>query len=196
VSDKDTLRVYDAQANRYAEVTEGLSRDPLLADFIAALPPGGRVLDLGCGPGIAAAHMAAQGLAVDATDASAEMVALARAHPGVTAWQASFDEIAGEALYDGVWANFSLLHAPPAAMPRHLAALHRALKPGGRLHIAVKTGTGEARDRLGRFYTYYTAAELTALLDTTGFTILFSTTGRDIGLDGTPADWLSLAATA
>lgn len=192
--DRETLSVYDANARQYAEVTAGLRDDPDLAAFIAAMTPGARVLDLGCGPGLAAEVMAEAGLQVDATDASAEMVRLAAERPGITAWQATFDEIVGERLYDGVWANFSLLHAPRDAMPRHLGAVARSLKPGGRLHIGVKTGSGARRDRLGRLYTYYAKDELAGLLTAAGFELTGQRRGRDPGLDGEPADWITMAA--
>jgi len=192
--DTETLRVYDAMAEKYASVTADASADPLLAGFIKALPRGAHVLDLGCGPGIIAGHMARAGLSVTATDASTEMVALAAGTPGVTARLATFDEIAGEDIFDGIWANFSLLHAPRAAMPRHLAALRLALKPGGLFHIALKSGTGAHRDALGRLYTYYTADELDHLLRAAGFTPISSATGRDIGLSGEMADWIAITA--
>jgi hypothetical protein len=124
------------------------------------------------------------------------MVALARRHPGVTARRASFDDIDAVARYDGIWASFSLLHAPRADLPRHLAALVRALKPGGRFHIAVKTGNGEKRDRLGRFYTYYTDAELSGLLEAAGLTITARRTGSGKGLDGAVAPWIAITASA
>lgn len=192
--DTETLRVYDAMAEKYASVTADASADPLLAGFIKALPRGAHVLDLGCGPGIIAGHMARAGLSVTATDASTEMVTLAAGTPGVTARLATFDEIAGEDIFDGIWANFSLLHAPRAAMPRHLAALRLALKPGGLFHIALKSGTGAHRDALGRLYTYYTADELDHLLRAAGFTPISSATGRDIGLSGEMADWIAITA--
>lgn len=192
--DPETLRVYDEMAGKYASVTADAASDPLLAGFIDALPRGAHVLDLGCGPGIIAGHMAGSGLRVTATDASAEMVALAADTPGVTARLATFDEIAGEDIFDGIWANFSLLHAPRAAMPGHLSALHKALKPGGLFHIALKSGTGAHRDSLGRFYTYYTADALDALLRNAGFTPFSSATGRDTGLSGEIADWIAITA--
>lgn len=197
MADDRTIRVYDRRAADYAAMTGDYNAgDPRLEAFIAACPPGGRVLDLGCGPGTAAAAMARAGLTVEATDASAEMVALAAAHPGVTARQARFDDIAGTAILDGVWANFSLLHAPRAAFPGHLAALHRALKPGGVFFVALKLGRGEARDALGRFYAYYDAEELDRLLTAAGFSVQDSVTGSGPGLDGTLSDWISVHARA
>ncbi|QUJ75768.1 class I SAM-dependent methyltransferase [Sulfitobacter albidus] len=190
--DDETLRVYATRTADYAKFAQ--IEDPHLATFIARLKPGAQVLDLGCGPGHAAAAMADAGLHPAATDAVAEMVALAARHPGVTARQMTFDQIAGEDLYDGIWANFSLLHAARADLPRHLSALHRALRPGGAFHIGMKTGTGTQRDAIGRRYTYVTEAELRGLLADAGFTVTAATTGRDKGLDGTYADWITLAA--
>ncbi|MCQ0092383.1 class I SAM-dependent methyltransferase [Roseovarius sp. M141] len=194
--DKETLGVYGARAQDYAAMTDDLADDKHLTAFIAAMPAGARVMDIGCGPGRAAGQMAAAGLTVDAIDAVPEMVAMAAAQPGVTAWQATFDQIAGDALYDGIWANFSLLHAPRAALPGHLSAIHRALKSGGLFHIGMKTGEGEGRDDLGRFYTYYTEAALRGLLIAAGLTPGNGWTGRDIGLAGNPDDWSVIHAYA
>lgn len=196
MADRDTLSVYAREAARYAEVTEAAARDPSLLAFMEALPEGGHVLDLGCGPGHAAAAMAARGFTVDAVDASAEMVAEAKRIHGLDARVARFGDIAGEDVYDGVWASFSLLHAPKADMPGHLARLHRALKPGGRIAIGLKTGEGERRDSLGRFYAYYTLAEITGLLGDAGFTVTGHAEGEDPGLDGVMAHWLVVRADA
>jgi len=138
--------------------------------------------------------MARAGLKVDATDASQAMVDKAGQEPNVTAWQASFDDIGGDNIYDGIWASFSLLHAPRDAFPVHLSALHKALKPGGAFAIGLKLGDGTHRDRLGRQYTYYTETELHARLTEAGFTVTGHDTGRGPGLDGTDSDWIVMRA--
>ena len=141
MSDPDTLKVYATQAADYAAFSsDHLSRDPLLTAFIAALPAGSHALDLGCGPGAAAAVMAGAGLHVRATDAVPEMIALVPAHPNIHAQVQTFDQISGTDLYDGIWANYSLLHAPREQLPAILRALHTALKSGGQFHIAMKLG--------------------------------------------------------
>lgn len=193
MADAETIAVYDRKAAEYADLTDGaMERDPRLSAFIVAMPEGGHVLDLGCGPGTSARIMAVAGIRVDAVDASAEMVAMASRHAGVTARQAEFADIDGQDCYDGIWASFSLLHAPRAALPHHLRALHKALKPGGSFVIAVKTGTGETRDEIGRLYTYYEEDTLIRLLQDHGFTPIEITRGRDRGLSGAPADWVSV----
>ncbi|WP_166418200.1 class I SAM-dependent DNA methyltransferase [Cochlodiniinecator piscidefendens] len=194
--DNETINIYNAQANKYADLTQSDAEDQILADFIQALPKGAVVLDLGCGPGHWAARMQSAGLAVIATDASEEMVALARQHPGVDARLATFDELPSDVKFDGVWANFSLLHAPRADFPRHLAALKAVLNPGGLLHIGLKTGDGEHRDKLGRRYTYYQPDDLDKHLRTAGFTPFHHQTGAGTGLDGQIANWIVVRAHA
>lgn len=198
MTDRVTLDVYDLRAGEYAQVTAAEGPDETLRAFMAGLPAGGRVLDLGCGPGASARWMAQAGLKVEAWDASAGMVKLAQAQPGVVARLASFDDLAGEpdGRFDAVWANFSLLHAPRKALPRHLSQIARVLRPGGAFHIAVKEGTGERRDRLGRLYAFYTEEELRALLEVAGFAVGDFRRGRDRGLDGSLSDWISVTAHA
>jgi len=168
--DAQTLAVYDERAADYADFTASAVEKTALAAFIAACPAQGRVLDLGCGPGHAAGAMQRAGLQVDATDATPAMVRMARTHPGVTVRQATFDDLDGHAIYDGIWASFSLLHSGRAAFPGHLAAIARALRPGGFLMLGMKLGSGEKRDSLGRLYAYYSEAELDTHLSATGLT--------------------------
>ena len=195
MADKETLRVYDAKAADYAKLIDSDTKEnPYLERFIARLPTGGRVLDLGCGPGLAATRMANAGLQVDAIDGSVEMVAMAAQHDGVTAWQATFDQITGTDIYDGIWANFCLLHASKEAMPHHLAAMVTALKPGGAFHIGMKLGSGSQRDAIGRLYSYYSEPELITLLGAAGLTAGETDHGRTVGLDGTEAYWIVVAA--
>ncbi|EAU44135.1 class I SAM-dependent DNA methyltransferase [Salipiger bermudensis] len=193
MSDDRTLAVYAKRAQDYANLQPDAPFETL-STFIARLPEGARVLDLGCGPGHDSGHMAKAGLAVEALDASPEMVALARASHGVDARQGHFDDLDAHARYDGIWASFSLLHAPRADMPRHLAAIARALKPGGLLGLSLKEGTGEGRDRLGRFYTFYIEDDLRALLADVGLTIRDVTRGEGRGLDGSASTWISVLA--
>ena len=190
--DEQTIAVYDARTPDYAKMVSAWDT-PGLDGFVEFTPRPGHVLDLGCGPGLDAKLMIASGLTVDAVDASAAMVEAARAE-GVPARQASFDEIVGEDVYDGIWANFSLLHAPRAAFPFHLMALKRAIKPGGLLHLGMKLGDGEGRDDLGRFYTYYDEEDLMRHLTMTGFTPAAHFKGAGKGLSGEHSPWIWIHA--
>ena len=87
--------------------------------------------------------------------------------------------------YDGIWANFSLLHAPRAKFPDHIAAIKTALREDGILHLGLKTGSGSQRDALGRLYSFHTVTELTSILESADFEILSITEGQEAGLAGT-----------
>lgn len=186
--DAETMAVYAGAARQYAEMTlprpEDRMFDPDLTAFLARIPKGGRVLDLGCGPGHWAAQMRDAGFEVDAVDASPEMVELAQNDHSLDARVALFEDLPSRATYDGIWANFSLLHAPKSAFPDHLARVHAALKPGGTFHIGMKLGEDEGRDRLGRFFSYYREDELHDLLQQAGFTPRQSRRGNGKGLAG------------
>lgn len=197
MSDARTLAVYNSQTDAYeAMMAAEAASDRVLRSFIDTVPPGGRVLDLGCGPGTHARVMAEAGLAVEAIDASRAMAARANRIPGVAARLGRFEDVAGEARYDGVWASFSLLHAPRRALPVHLARIARALRSGAPLFVGMKTGQGEGRDRLGRFYVFYTPSELEARLCEAGLAPCEAWTGMGRGLDGTESEWVVMRADA
>jgi SAM-dependent methyltransferase len=192
--DETTIAAYNAKADDYAQAFSNASNSKALARFMGQLPAGASVLDLGCGPGAHAAALHASGFQVTAMDASAAMVAKARAHKGITVRQAGFADLSEQAAYDGVWANFSLLHAARADFPGHLSRIATALKPGGLFHLGMKTGEGEHRDALGRFYTYYTLDELRSHLTAAGFEVIDQVEGKGKGLAGTVDPWVEMLA--
>ncbi|MFB7123519.1 class I SAM-dependent methyltransferase [Kitasatospora sp. NPDC056273] len=108
------------------------------------LPPApGRVLDLGCGTGRNAIHLASLGFEVDAVDLSATALAWAQerareAGPGARPrfHRASIFEVQLPCeSYDLVYDSGCLHHLPPHRRVGYLALLDRALAPGG--HFAV-----------------------------------------------------------
>ncbi|WP_299588926.1 class I SAM-dependent methyltransferase [uncultured Tateyamaria sp.] len=196
MSDPETLSIYAAKAAEYADLVKIADTDPTLLRFIEALPRGATTLDIGCGPGFAAGAMAAAGMQAHAWDPVPEMVAMAAARPGVTAEERTYADLTATDVYDGIWANFSMLHTPLADWPAQFAAIHRALKPDGLFHFGTKLGAGQSRDKIGRLYSYMTEAELTELFTTTGFDITYSHTGEEAGLSGEIAPFIVVQAHA
>lgn len=194
MADARTLGVYAARAADYAKRFGKAGEGAHMKAFLAEVPKGGRILDLGCGPAHTAAAMKRAGFEMEAWDASPELARIAREQYGVDVRIATFDDLADIARFEAVFANFSLLHAPKSEMPGHLARISRALKPGGILHLGLKTGTGEARDALGRFYAFYEDGEITRLVEGAGLRVFRRTTGEEAGLDGTVAPWIILLA--
>ncbi len=166
--DPATQAFYDAEAAAYAEYSGARPDQARLDRFAGRLAPGARVLDFGCGSAWAAARFAELGHPVAALDASAGLAEEARRRYGIEVRVARFDAFEERAAYGGIWASFSLLHAPREALPGHLARLARALLPGGVLYVGMKEGTGSKRDALGRLYTYVSAAELRGWAEAAG----------------------------
>ena len=185
---EETLAIYDARAGDYAGLTEDIGESRQLAAFAAALPEGARVLDLGCGPGFYAGWLAQRGFEVDAWDGSGEMVTLARQQSAVRVRQAFFDDLNAAEFYDGVWANFSLLHAHKADFPGLLRRVFRSGKPGMTFCIAMKLGQGEGPDAIGRYYAYYSEEELETHLTDAGFRVIERWRGKGTGLSGEVAE--------
>ena len=150
------------------------------------------MLDLGCGPGMASARMRESGLRADPIDASIEMVNLANNIYDLNARKVEFSKIHGEEIYDGVWANFSLLHATKIEFKLHLHAIYKVLKPMGYFAIGMKLGEGERRDEIGRFYAYYSEIDLNQLLTNAGFNLCETYYGEEIGLVGVVEPWIML----
>lgn len=192
MADARTIDVYNSRNDQYRKLVESIGEPAGLKKFIAAVPSKGTVLDFGCGVGNCAAIMRDRGLQTDCIDASPEMVKSAAAIFNLDVRLASFSELNDRDYYDGIWANFSLLHAPKAEFPNHIDAIYRALRLNGVFFIALKIGNGEKRDELGRFYAYYEKTELVSLIEKAGFAIDEVISGADKGLAGDVSEWVGL----
>lgn len=110
-----------------------------------AFPAGARVLELGCGTGEDAVHLAARGVRVLATDPAAAMVREAREKAdgaglgGLVETRvldaARLDEVEGEP-FDGAFSNFGALNCVPRLAPV-AAGLGRLVRPGGRVVLCL-----------------------------------------------------------
>lgn len=195
VQQDETIAAYNSHADAYAELTQpDKIDDPALVSLISRLPTGALVLDLGCGPGTASAELRKNGFRVDPVDASVAMVKLANETFAVDARLATFNEIDAQDEYHAIWANFSLLHAPKAKFSDYLKRLHVALKSNGLLHLGMKLGDGEQRDKLGRHYAYYHEEELKQFLSELGFDTIETGTGEAMGMAGDIEPWITILA--
>ncbi|MCS7475723.1 class I SAM-dependent methyltransferase [Umezawaea endophytica] len=144
-----TREAYDAVAPTYARMFRDALRDrpldrAMLGVFAEVVGPGGRVADVGCGPGDVTARLAELGLAVFGVDASPAMVELARvACPGLRFDVGTMAALTtADGALDGVLSRWSIIHTPPPEVPAILAEFHRVLAPGGHLLLGFSASEG------------------------------------------------------
>ena len=145
--------------------------------------PGERVLDVGCGDGALTETLVEAGCRVVGIDTSSEQVRAARDR-GLDARVADVTALGFDGEFDAVFSNAVLhwIREPDAA----LAAIHRALAPGGRLVAemgghgcvaSIRTAFGEVLARRGidaeRLNPWYfpTAEEYRERLDVNAFDV-------------------------
>lgn len=191
--DEATRTFYEQNAGDYAAFSAPKDNHPRLLAFMASLPEGGRVLDFGCGSGWAGGTMLAEGFAADGLDASPALAAEAERRYGLSVRIGDFRTLSARQRYDGIWASFSLQHAPREDRPQIFERMHTALRPGGQLAIGVQKGPMDWRDDHGRFYAPFMQDELEALL--TGFEDAAFDTGTGKNYDGTPTLNIYVTAT-
>ncbi len=149
-----TLQFYNENAKEFFEHTVGLNFSAWQDPFLALLPPGGKILDAGCGSGRDSKRFLQMGHKVTAFDASPTMVERARTVTGLPVRLLRFQDVDFVCEFDGVWANASLLHVPKALILNALRPLVRALKPGGVFYASFRFGDQETYQD-GRLFNNY-----------------------------------------
>jgi SAM-dependent methyltransferase len=191
--DEDTLHFYRSNAQAYA--AREIAPHQRLTRFLARLPPGGSILELGCGAGADSAQMLARGFDVFPTDGSPEMADEASRRLRRPVETLLFHDLSTAEAYDGVWANACLLHVPRPELAGVLARIWRALKPGGHFYASFKAGEADGRDTLNRYYNYPSPDWLRAAYCSAGsWSSLSIETGEVRGFDNEWAAMLFVVA--
>jgi SAM-dependent methyltransferase len=140
--DQDLARAFDGQAARFERAP--VQSDPIALERLvrfARFPPGSRVLDAGCGPGLVSETLLATGFQVVGVDLSGEMIERARKRCRPWAAQASFHQCSvfdpsldTQEPFDGSLSRYVLHHVvdPLAFLTRQ----RQLLRSGGILVIS------------------------------------------------------------
>ncbi|KQU67300.1 MULTISPECIES: class I SAM-dependent methyltransferase [unclassified Rhizobacter] len=185
-----TLQSYEGSAREYDTLVDPQRPAHILKalrQLVEAVPPGGRVLEIGSGPGRDADVLESLGLAVRRTDATQAFIDL-MAERGKRAELLNVvtDELGGP--YDGVLAMGVLIHVERNQTDAVLRKIHNALGPGGAFLAAMREGEGETT---GDYHTVcWTRERFTERLAAAGLSVSWD--ADSVGRDGN--DWITYLA--
>lgn len=179
---QQTLQSYEQSAREYDKLVDP-HRPPhiqkALQRLVDAVPPGGRILEVGSGPGRDADVLESLGLTVRRTDATQAFVDLmAQRGKRAELLNVVTDELGGP--YDGVLAMGVLIHVDRDQIDAVLRKIRTALRPGGAFLAAMRKGEG---DTTGGYHTVcWTRERFTGRLAAAGLSVLWD--ADSVGRDG------------
>ena len=142
---------YDRVAEHYADEFFGeLEKKPfdreVLDQFAKSVSEGGgRVCEIGCGPGHIARYLQDRGVSMCGIDLSEEMIRCARAlNPDISFERGDMLALdIPEAQLAGIVCFYAIIHLKREDAARALKEMHRTLESGGKLLISFHGGEGE-----------------------------------------------------
>jgi SAM-dependent methyltransferase len=161
--DPQTMAAYDRASASYAAEWE--DEQPAPADLYALITrffTPGATADIGCGSGRDTAWLAANGFPAIGYDASAALLAEARArHPGIRFELAALPQLdgVGRASFTNVLCETVIMHLLASRIGDSVRTLVDLLAPGGTLYLSWRVTVGsDRRDANGRLYTAFPAS--------------------------------------
>jgi ubiquinone/menaquinone biosynthesis C-methylase UbiE len=132
-----------AYREQLSDELAGKPLDRAFLDAFAERCEGGRIVDVGCGPGHVARYLATRGAMVEGLDLSEAMVEEARvSHPGLTFRAGDMFELPYDtASLRGIVAFYAIVHLRSEELVAPFRELHRVLAPGGLVALAFHIGS-------------------------------------------------------
>jgi SAM-dependent methyltransferase len=138
---------------------------------------GGRLMDVGCGPGQVAGWLHARGATVSGLDASPAMVDIARAQHAGVEFEVGDLFALGRRDLAGIVAFYCIVNFPPADLPGAGKSFFEALAPGGLLLLSFHLGREQLHldewfgERVSIDFWLHERAEVERALEAAGFAI-------------------------
>ena len=189
-----TVAGYDVSAESYAAETDHAPTPEhveALERLVAAVRPGGRVLEVASGPGWDADRLEAMGLQVRRTDLSEGFIAFQRDRGRAVE---QLDLITGDlgGPWDGLVALYVIQHIGRDLVDGVITRVAEALRPGGTLLVSWQEGEGEhtSMDAEGTYQVVrWREADMVDCLSRHGLAVDWRSLFR-----GREADWITVIA--
>jgi SAM-dependent methyltransferase len=153
--DKGTLAAYDSDAARFAQDWHDQPAPTDLHALVRRFFARGKTADIGCGSGREIAWLSEEGFPAVGYDASAGLLAEARArYPALDFRSATLPDLAEIAdSFDNLLCETVIMHLDGAAVGPAVRRLFSLLTPGGTLYLSWRVTEGaDLRDAQGRLY--------------------------------------------
>jgi ubiquinone/menaquinone biosynthesis C-methylase UbiE len=173
--------VHSQIASQYADQYFSDTTDyPFFEQFVALIKPGGRLLDVACGPGMFTKYFLEKGFQAEGIDLSSEMVSIAKKNVP----KADFQEMDMRQLdypdqtFDALLVAYALIFIPSQETAHVLAEFKRVLKPGGKLLIICQEGEGDHEEKepmkpeATLYVNFFSINILKELLESTGLKVI------------------------
>ena len=147
----ETIEYYNDNAKEYFDYTVNVDMSEHYERFLKYLPDNAYILDVGCGSGRDSMFFKSAGYKVKAIDGSEKLCELASTYLGEKVENKRFLEIDYTDMFEGIWANASLLHAERNTIDSVVEKLWKALKEKGIIYASFKYGDGD-RVQGDRYY--------------------------------------------
>lgn len=164
---------YEENHEDYFNRTVHIDPTPFLTPLLVSLPPGARILDVGCGSGRDLLWFAERGFEVLGLERSPGLARLARLHAHCPVFEADFDTFDFSTLHcDGVMLVGALVHVEREMLPQTLTSIARCLRPAGRMLFTMKEGRGVRLFHDGRCFILWQRKALEAIFHQCGLDII------------------------
>ena len=185
---------YNQYAAKVFEDTVDQDMGAIMAPFLELLEEGDTILDMGCGSGRDSLTFYDLGYDVTPLDGSEEMCRLAEVHTGLDVLQMTYEEMAFDGAFDGVWACGAFVHIPKDEMPEIFRRVARALTEDGIFYLSMRLGDFEGFQGK-RYFSCYSEKELRHLVEGDGlFTVLKEWVTRDVRSGHSDIQWINILA--
>jgi len=179
---KHAVEIYNAIAEDYAKKYDPIDGEDdlvFLNAFLAHLEQKLFAVDIGCGTGFSSGYFAKEGMEVEGSDLSSNMIAIAkRNYPALFFSVADMRKFAPHKTADAVWAGYSMFHFSQDNFEETINTIKTYLKPGGIFGLVMQEGEGEVEIPepflpSQKIYIHlYTESELHTILEKYGFEVV------------------------
>jgi SAM-dependent methyltransferase len=164
---------YQKHYNAYSQKTFSIDPSSFLEPLRKHLEPGCTILDIGCGSGRDMLWLKNKGFSVFGFERSAGLAELARQNTKSDVIEGNLETFDFADLpSDALLFSGSLVHVPHERLPPIFEQVIAGLRPGGKVLLSLKQGSGKGVDELGRVFYYWKSSVLENLFKQFGFSIL------------------------